>query len=127
MSDDYHKILGVQPGASKAEIKKAYHRLAKEYHPDKNPGNKEAEQKFHAISEAYKAVSDGAHIYYSILGVARTAHISDIKRAYARIAEGLQPAVRMGDKDAAQRLERAKEACDYLAGQEDELGSDNNW
>lgn len=50
---DYYKVLGVGHGASKEEIKKAYKRLAKKYHPDLNPGNKQAESKFKEISEAY--------------------------------------------------------------------------
>lgn len=128
MAEDFHKILGLSPGASKAEIKRAYHQLAKQYHPDHNTGDPEAEKKFHVVSEAYKALTDSAQVHYSILGVGRTSSISDVKRAYARIAESLQPAIRNGDKAAAERLERAKQAYSHLAGQEDELGGgDNNW
>lgn len=55
---DYYKILEVPRSATEAEIKKAYRRLARKYHPDLNPNNKEAENKFKAINEAYEVLSD---------------------------------------------------------------------
>ena len=55
---DYYQILGVKKSATEEEIKKAYRGLAKKFHPDKNKGNKEAENKFKTISEAYAVLSD---------------------------------------------------------------------
>lgn len=55
---DYYKILGVSRDASEDEIKKAYRRLALKYHPDKNKGNKEVEERFKEINEAYAVLSD---------------------------------------------------------------------
>ena len=55
---DYYEVLGVDKGADEAALKKAYRSLAKKYHPDMNPDNKEAEQKFKEVNEAYAVLSD---------------------------------------------------------------------
>jgi curved DNA-binding protein len=58
MAEDYYKILGVDKSATIDDIKKAYRKLALKHHPDRNPGNKDAEEKFKKISEAYAVLSD---------------------------------------------------------------------
>lgn len=55
---DYYEVLGLQKGASAEDIKRAYRKAAMKYHPDRNPGDKEAEEKFKEVGEAYEVLSD---------------------------------------------------------------------
>ena len=55
---DYYEVLGVEKNATEQDIKKAYRKLAMKYHPDRNKDNKEAEEKFKEVSEAYEVLSD---------------------------------------------------------------------
>ena len=55
---DYYKVLGVDRAASQDDIRKAYRKLARKFHPDINPGNKDAENKFKELSVAYDVLSD---------------------------------------------------------------------
>lgn len=57
---DYYEVIGLKKGASDDDIKKAYRKLAKKYHPDLNPGDKEAEAKFKEVNEAYEVLSDSS-------------------------------------------------------------------
>src|SRR2546430_14813443 len=57
---DYYDVLGVSPSASEKDITRAYRQLAKQYHPDANPGNKDAEEKFKAVAAAYDVLGDAA-------------------------------------------------------------------
>jgi len=66
---DYYKILGVERKASEAEIRKAYRKLAMQYHPDRNPEDKQAEERFKEINEAYQVLSDPQkRVHYDRLG-----------------------------------------------------------
>ena len=58
MKEDYYKVLGVSKSASASEIKKAYRKMVIKYHPDKNPGDKAAEEKFKEAAEAYDVLSN---------------------------------------------------------------------
>ena len=60
MPRDYYDVLGVKRDASDDEIKKAYRKLARQYHPDRNPGDKQAEANFKEVQEAYDVLSDKA-------------------------------------------------------------------
>lgn len=71
MAKNYYELLGVQRNATEADLKRAYRKLAHEHHPDKNPGDKAAEERFKEISEAYAVLSDAQkRAYYDQYGVA---------------------------------------------------------
>jgi molecular chaperone DnaJ len=83
---DYYEVLGIQKGASKDDIKKAYRKLAIQYHPDKNPGSKEAEEKFKEATEAYEVLSDdqkkAAYDQFGFAGVEGMGQSGDFSSAF---------------------------------------------
>ncbi|HSQ62363.1 MAG TPA: DnaJ domain-containing protein, partial [Polyangiaceae bacterium] len=58
MAEDLYAVLGVSKSSDAEQIKKAYRKLAKDLHPDRNPGNKQAENRFKAVNHAYEVLSD---------------------------------------------------------------------
>jgi curved DNA-binding protein len=91
MAADYYKELGVERGATDAEIKKAYRKLASQLHPDKNPGDKKTETRFKAVNRAYQALSDsGKRRLYDEFGEEglREGFNSDAARAYRSPGRG---------------------------------------
>ena len=95
MAKDYYAVLGIKKDASADEIKKAYRKLALKYHPDKNPGDKKAEEKFKELTEAYAVLSDpekkrqydqfgdaGFHQRFSQEDIYRNFDVGDIFREF---------------------------------------------
>lgn len=98
MKRDYYEILGVKKSATSDEVKKAYRKLAMKYHPDRNPDNKEAEEKFKEATEAYEVLSDqGKRQKYDQFGHAgmgssdysQYSNFSDIFENFGDIFEGI--------------------------------------
>ena len=76
---DYYEVLGVAKNASADEIKKAYRKMALKYHPDKNPGDKSAEEKFKEAAEAYEVLSDdNKKARYDQIKAKRTGRVSAV-------------------------------------------------
>jgi molecular chaperone DnaJ len=88
---DYYEVLGVQKNASKDDIKKAYRKLAIQYHPDKNPGNKEAEEKFKEATEAYEVLADDQKkAAYDQFGFAGVEGMGGSGQDYSQVFRGFE-------------------------------------
>src|SRR3954465_11483324 len=91
---DYYEILGVSKSSSADEIKKAYRKVAMQYHPDRNPGDKSAEDKFKEAAEAYEVLSDSEkRAQYDRFGHAgmrgngRGAHASNMEDIFSQFGD----------------------------------------
>jgi len=91
---DYYEVLGISQGATKEEIKKAYRKRALQFHPDRNPGDPEAEKKFKEISEAYEALGDekrrAMYDRYGPEGIRETAGFPGGAGGYSSMEEALR-------------------------------------
>jgi molecular chaperone DnaJ len=88
---DYYEVLGVQKNAAKDDIKKAYRKLAIQYHPDKNPGNKEAEEKFKEATEAYEILGDDQKKQaYDQFGFAGVEGMAGGSQDYSQVFRGFE-------------------------------------
>src|SRR5208282_6832937 len=90
---DYYKVLGVERVASETEIRSAYRKLARKFHPDVNPNNKDAEARFKEINEAYQVLSDTEkRKKYDTLGAdwERGVPEEEMRQRYARSGAGAQ-------------------------------------
>ena len=98
---DYYEVLGVAKDASEEDIKKAYRKLAKKYHPDMNPGDKNAEAKFKEASEAYAILSDAEkRQQYDQFGFAAFDG-SGISAIFSAICSAISSAAEDADRRAA--------------------------
>ena len=88
---DYYEVLGVQKNSSKDDIKKAYRKLAIQYHPDKNPGDKQAEEKFKEATEAYEVLADDQKkAAYDQFGFAGVEGMSGGQQDYSQVFRGFE-------------------------------------
>jgi molecular chaperone DnaJ len=88
---DYYEVLGVQKNASKDDIKKAYRKLAIQYHPDKNQGDKQAEEKFKEATEAYEILADDQKkAAYDQFGFAGVEGMSGGQQDYSQVFRGME-------------------------------------
>ena len=105
---DYYEVLGVSKGATDEEIKKAYRKKAKQYHPDLNPGDKTAEAKFKEANEAYEVLSDkDKRARYDQFGHAAAALAASAGLTWATSTWAISSALSSGAASAAAPAVRA--------------------
>lgn len=127
---DYYEILGVERGASEEDIKKAYRKLAIQYHPDKNPGDKQAEEKFKEATEAYEILRDPQrreqYDRFGHVGVAQGAGFEGFDFGHFDLADALRAFMRdfgsFGFEDFfGERTTRARRAREIHRGEDLQL------
>jgi len=114
ISEEYYEILGIDSSASEDDIKKAFRKLALQYHPDRNSEDEDAEKKFIAITEAYNMIESEGFGYYGVLGLSSGSDVTDAERAYNRIYGDISSDTKFSDEEREANLENIKKALDYF-------------
>ena len=114
ISEEYYEILGIDSSASEDDIKKAFRKLALQYHPDRNSEDEDAEKKFIAITEAYNKIESEGFGYYGVLGLSSGSDVSDAERVYNRIYSDIISDANCSDEEREANLENIKKALDYF-------------
>jgi curved DNA-binding protein len=126
MPRDYYEVLGVSRNATEEEIKKAYRRLARQYHPDRNPGDKQAEARFKEIQDAYEVLSDKnkrqQYDRYGFVGSGRAGGGGGGSHHFRWGPEGFS---QVGPEDVEELLRRFSEGFGGLGGLGDLFGRRN--
>ncbi len=126
MEQDHYKALGIREDANIHEVKRAYHAMAKMYHPDHNVGDDHASRKFREVNEAYATLQSQYNEYYKVLGVGHGASKTEIEYAYHQLSMKCQDASRRGDAEAIEKLRLLTKAYNAIK-HEGENNPDDGW